>query len=116
MSHESLNKKSLRNKHFIFYFFSKKTKMAKKMYSHNEKELYHGTGYDTYEAICQQNFDFRLNGKNATMYGQGSYFAKNASYSNNYAVADPSGKRYMFIAQVLVGQYTEVEFDLLYRS
>lgn len=89
--------------------------MAKKEYSHNEKELYHGTGHDTCEAICQQNFDFRLNGKNATVYGQGSYFAKNASYSNFYAVADPSGKQYIFIAQVLVGRYVKVEFGLLYQ-
>ena len=73
----------------------------------NEKRLFHGTSPDTVEAICKQNFDWRLHGKNATMYGEGSYFALNASYSDAYAKEDANSCRFMFVAKVLVGSYTE---------
>ena len=55
------------------------------------------------EAICKQNFDWRLHGKNATKYGEGSYFAVNSSYSDAYAKADISSSKFMFVARVLVG-------------
>ena len=89
------------------FLFSKKKKMEKK-YSANEKFLYHGTSYDTADAICFQNFDFRLCGKNATSYGKGAYFSTSASYSHNYSKPDSENCYYMFIAQVLVGRYTVV--------
>ena len=72
-----------------------------------EKQLFHGTSPEAVTAICKQNFDWRLHGKNATMYGEGSYFAVNASYSHNYAKADTDSCRYMFLADVLVGSYTK---------
>ncbi|XP_070560801.1 zinc finger CCCH-type antiviral protein 1-like [Ptychodera flava] len=73
-----------------------------------ENYLFHGTEEDTVAKICKQNFDFRVAGKNATMYGHGSYFARDAKYSDNYTRNDASGltERYMFLAQVLVGRYT----------
>ena len=73
----------------------------------NERRLFHGTSPETVEAICKQNFDWRLHGKNATMYGQGSYFALNSSYSDAYAKEDAHSFRFMFIAKVLVGSYTK---------
>ena len=73
----------------------------------NEKKLFHGTSPDTVEAICKQNFDWRLHGKNATKYGEGSYFAVNASYSHSYAKRDGNMSQFMFLATVLVGSYTE---------
>ena len=73
----------------------------------NEKQLFHGTSPETVEAICKQNFDWRLHGKNATMYGEGSYFAVNASYSDKYAKRDSNLSQFMFLAKVLVGSYTE---------
>ena len=72
----------------------------------NEKRLFHGTSPDAVEAICKQNFDWRLHGKNATVYGEGSYFAKNASYSHAYAKKDVNSSQFMFLALVLVGSYT----------
>ncbi len=72
----------------------------------NEKRLFHGTSPDTVEAICKQNFDWRLHGKNATVYGEGSYFALNSSYSDAYAKEDANSYRFMFVAKVLVGSYT----------
>ena len=38
------------------------------------------------------------------VYGQGAYFSTNASYSHNYAIPNaPTGERYMFVVDVLVG-------------
>lgn len=74
----------------------------------NEKTLFHGTdSFETCKGICTNNFDFRLSGKNGTVYGEGAYFAKEAKYSNNYTKSGESDKRYMFLAKVLVGSYTK---------
>jgi len=40
-----------------------------------------------------------------TKYGQGTYFARDASYSCHYARIGDAGGRYMYLARVLVGQY-----------
>ena len=76
--------------------------------SANEKWLYHGSIPTVIKDICVQNLDWRLCGLNATAYGKGSYFALNASYSHKYAKSDSEGCQYMFLAQVLVGQFTQV--------
>ena len=41
------------------------------------------------------------------MYGNGVYFARDASYSarSNYSPADFTGQRYMYLTRVLVGEY-----------
>ncbi|XP_068694759.1 zinc finger CCCH-type antiviral protein 1-like isoform X2 [Montipora foliosa] len=75
----------------------------------NEKQLFHGTSPNAVEAICKQNFDWRLHGKNATKYGEGSYFALNSSYSDSYASQDDNSSQFMFVAKVLVGSYTKGE-------
>ena len=72
----------------------------------NEKRLFHGTSPSAVEAICKQNFDWRLHGKNATKYGEGSYFALNSCYSDAYATQDDNSSKFMFVAKVLVGSYT----------
>lgn len=71
-----------------------------------ERYLFHGTQSNHIEAIFNQNFDPRVSGKNATAYGKGSYFAKDASYSHGYAPASPEGHHFMFLAKVLVGRTT----------
>ena len=38
-------------------------------------------------------------------FGQGTYFARDASYSLRYAMAGDGGRRYMYLVRVLVGQY-----------
>ena len=73
----------------------------------NERQLFHGTNPEIVEAICKQNFDWRLHGKNATVYGEGSYFALKSSYSDRYAKEDSKGSKFMFVAKVLVGSYTK---------
>ncbi|KAL8222063.1 UNVERIFIED_CONTAM: hypothetical protein K2H54_074867 [Gekko kuhli] len=71
----------------------------------DEKLLFHGTTRNHVEAICQQNFDWRICGIHGTAYGKGSYFARDASYSDNYCKLDLVSKT-MFLARVLVGEFT----------
>ena len=47
------------------------------------------------------------------MYGQGCYFARDASYSNQYASADPQGVKRMYVVRVLTGEYTIGEYHML---
>lgn len=72
----------------------------------NEKYLFHGTDESLIEAICEQNFDWRMCGVHGTAYGKGSYFARDASYSDRYARAKGSLNKIMFVALILVGEYT----------
>ncbi|CAC5392789.1 PARP7S [Mytilus coruscus] len=74
----------------------------------DERNLFHGTeSLDVCHGICTNSFDFRTSGKNATLYGEGSYFARDARYSHNYTSASNEGGRYMFRAKVLVGNFTQ---------
>ncbi|CAH3138354.1 unnamed protein product [Pocillopora meandrina] len=81
-----------------------KRKLKAKGYGQIEKLLFHGTSSDVVDAICKQNFDHRLRGKHGTKYGKGSYFAVDASYSNNYSGLGGDKTRFMFLAKVLTGE------------
>ena len=85
---------------------------------HNAVEmlLYHGTSYEVADAICFQNFDFRLCGKHATVYGKGTYFSTSARYSHRYTTPDSNGHYYMFLAKVLVGRYAQVNVILFLNN
>ncbi|XP_062860334.1 protein mono-ADP-ribosyltransferase PARP12-like [Trichomycterus rosablanca] len=72
----------------------------------NERLLFHGTSESLIDAICDQNFDWRICGKHGTLYGKGSYFARDASYSDGYSQSVNSTMKKMFVARVLVGHYT----------
>ncbi|KAI1888560.1 hypothetical protein AGOR_G00186430 [Albula goreensis] len=72
-----------------------------------ERHLFHGTTEDSAKEICQNNFDPRVSGKNGVVYGQGSYFARDASYSDKYAhISGDKSSKHMFLAKVLVGKMT----------
>ncbi|KAL7982318.1 hypothetical protein Chor_009916 [Crotalus horridus] len=71
----------------------------------DERSLFHGTSKNHVDAICQQNFDWRICGVHGTAYGKGSYFARDAAYSDNYSGVNSSIK-IMFLAKVLVGDFT----------
>ncbi|XP_056373926.1 protein mono-ADP-ribosyltransferase PARP12-like isoform X2 [Hyla sarda] len=76
----------------------------------NEKRLFHSTEDKNIDAICYQNFDWRLCGAHGNRYGEGSYFARDASYSHEFSTL-LSGLQFkkirmMFVARVLVGDYT----------
>ncbi|KPP56433.1 hypothetical protein Z043_125948, partial [Scleropages formosus] len=72
----------------------------------NERHLFHGTSQDVVEGICKHNFDPRVCGKHATMFGQGSYFARKAVYSHNFSKRSAKGVHCMFLAKVLTGRFT----------
>ncbi|XP_030646594.1 protein mono-ADP-ribosyltransferase PARP12-like [Chanos chanos] len=72
----------------------------------DERLLFHGTDQALVDAICEQNFDWRICGTHGTVYGKGSYFARDASYSHHYVHTDSSTKT-MFVARVLVGRFTK---------
>ncbi|XP_036800718.1 protein mono-ADP-ribosyltransferase PARP12 isoform X2 [Oncorhynchus mykiss] len=84
----------------------KRDLMKKNNGGKNSKELhlFHGTDPKHVDAICRDNFDWRLCGTNGTTYGEGSYFARDAKYSHCFT--SHSGVRSMFVCQVLVGDYT----------
>ncbi|TKS73181.1 Poly [ADP-ribose] polymerase 12 [Collichthys lucidus] len=73
----------------------------------NQQYLFHGTDHSLIEAICEQNFDWRMCGVHGTAYGKGSYFARDASYSDRYSSIKHSVNKVMFVALVLVGEYTK---------
>nr|XP_060634103.1 zinc finger CCCH-type antiviral protein 1-like [Anolis sagrei ordinatus] len=70
----------------------------------DERLLFHGTNTNNIKAICNDNFDWRICGTNGTVFGKGSYFARDARYSHNYCQRDEKIK-VMFVAQVLVGNF-----------
>ncbi|XP_007466677.1 PREDICTED: poly [ADP-ribose] polymerase 12 [Lipotes vexillifer] len=70
----------------------------------DERQLFHGTSTDFVDAICQQNFDWRVSGLHGTSYGKGSYFARDAAYSHHYSKTDTKSHT-MFLARVLVGEF-----------
>ena len=63
--------------------------------------------FDPMIHCCQQfadNILIHLFTGNA--YGDGVYFAKDASYSKTYSKPGPNGDCFMYLARVLVGKYT----------
>ncbi|XP_048196283.1 protein mono-ADP-ribosyltransferase PARP12 [Perognathus longimembris pacificus] len=70
----------------------------------DERQLFHGTSANFVDAICQQNFDWRVCGLHGTSYGKGSYFARDSAYSHHYSKSDTNTYT-MFLARVLVGNY-----------
>jgi len=71
----------------------------------DKKWLFHGTDQDTVGKIIEMGFNRSFAGKNAVRYGKGVYFARDASYSDNYAAQDSQGIRRMFLCRVVVGQW-----------
>ena len=83
--------------------FSKQRMAVKNRGDVNEKELFHGTRSTPPEKIfkSEHGFDFRFASKR--MWGEGTYFAINAQYSNNYAYSVGDTKQ-MILAKVLTGE------------
>ncbi|XP_034142622.1 protein mono-ADP-ribosyltransferase PARP14 isoform X2 [Esox lucius] len=72
----------------------------------NELNLYHGTTKEICQKINTCGFNRSFCGRNATVYGDGTYFAKEMWYSchDTYSSQDASGQKYMYRARVLVGK------------
>lgn len=80
-----------------------------------KKWLFHGTNIEVRDKICQQGFNRSFCGKNATFYGKGVYFARDAKYSAHptYAVPDRNGFQYLMACRVVVGEYCRGKKDAL---
>ncbi|KAM6167669.1 protein mono-ADP-ribosyltransferase PARP12 isoform 1-T1 [Erethizon dorsatum] len=78
----------------------------------DERQLFHGTATSFVDAICQQNFDWRMCGLHGTSYGKGSYFARDAAYSHHYSKSD-THIQMMFLARVLVGDFVRGNLSLV---
>ncbi|KAG7364268.1 taurine ABC transporter periplasmic ligand binding protein [Nitzschia inconspicua] len=77
--------------------------------------LWHGTNREVLDKILAQGFNRSFAGKNATMYGKGVYFARDASYSayERYSTPDNQGTQYMLACRVVVGEYCLGKKDAL---
>lgn len=74
------------------------------------KRLFHGTRANAPEVIYQSDsgLDSRLG---TGMWGNGTYYALNASYSLGYAHAAADGTSEMFLCEVLVGDFIKLPSD-----
>ncbi|CDQ74854.1 unnamed protein product [Oncorhynchus mykiss] len=74
-----------------------------------ERTLYHGTSETSVKEICVHGFNRSFCGKNATVYGQGVYFALNSALSvqDQYSPPNADGHKFVFVTKVLTGDYTQ---------
>uniref|UniRef100_A0A6P8QTN9 Poly [ADP-ribose] polymerase n=1 Tax=Geotrypetes seraphini TaxID=260995 RepID=A0A6P8QTN9_GEOSA len=79
-----------------------------------ERRLYHGTSEASSREICHYGFNRSFCGKNATLYGQGAYFAAKSvmSVQDFYSPRSPEGNKYIFVVKVLTGDFTAGSPDL----
>lgn len=90
------------------YQLKKKQLDSKNKHQNNEKLLFHGTGADSIEQINEHGFNRSYAGTHAAMFGKGSYFAVDPAYSaRGYATPDAKGHKRMYLARVLVGDFTQ---------
>jgi hypothetical protein len=77
--------------------------------------LFHGCPSDVVPKILQQGFNRSFCGKNATLYGKGVYFARDASYSTFplYCAPDAQGVQTIFLVRAVVGQWSKGVKDAL---
>ncbi|KAM9010019.1 protein mono-ADP-ribosyltransferase PARP14 [Ara ararauna] len=89
------------------YQIKKMSVCTKNRNKNNEKLLFHGTAASSLHTINYNGFDRGYAGKNAASIGNGTYFAVDACYSaqDTYSRPDANGRKYMYLARVLTGQY-----------
>ncbi|XP_054985336.1 protein mono-ADP-ribosyltransferase PARP14 isoform X2 [Sorex araneus] len=97
------------------YQVQKKTMTAKNGNRRNETQLFRGTDEESVPLVNMNGFNCSHAEKNAALYGKGTYFAVNASYSadDTYSKPDAKGKKYMYYVRVLTGIYTSGNSSLI---
>ncbi|CAE7714579.1 PARP15 [Symbiodinium sp. KB8] len=71
----------------------------------NEYLLFHGCSSEAATKIKEQGFDAQREAEGGAMFGQGTYFAQNASKSDFYAFPDYfNSERCVLVARVLLGE------------
>ncbi|NXG59232.1 PAR14 polymerase, partial [Hemiprocne comata] len=99
----------VQNPYFWKVYQIKKREMDNKNGNrNNEKLLFHGTSQESLTLINNRGFNRSYAGMHAANYGNGTYFAVDAAYSAHdiYSKPDANGKKYMYMARVLVGEYS----------
>uniref|UniRef100_A0A674PIM8 Poly [ADP-ribose] polymerase n=1 Tax=Takifugu rubripes TaxID=31033 RepID=A0A674PIM8_TAKRU len=87
----------------------KKRNMEQKNgHQNNERILFHGTSEETIATINANGFNRSYAGKNAALYGNGTYFAVSAQYSADdlYSTPNQNGDKHMYLCRVLTGDHT----------
>ncbi|NWW54856.1 PAR14 polymerase, partial [Pedionomus torquatus] len=100
----------IQNPYFWKAYQIKKREMDNKNgHTNNERLLFHGTNKESLTLINNYGFNRSYAGMHAASFGNGTYFAVQASYSANdtYSKPDVDGKKYMYLARVLVGEYAQ---------
>ena len=73
--------------------------------------LFHGTTESACKSIIESDvagFQPLLAGEaTGAVWGDGTYFARDAKYSDDYACTLPSGQKQMLVAEVVVGRWTK---------
>ena len=74
------------------------------------KWLFHGTNIETARKVAARGFNRSYAGANATLFGKGTYFARDSGYSyqDRYAAPDDCGHKYIFLCRVAVGAFCKV--------
>ncbi|XP_060752895.1 uncharacterized protein parp10 [Tachysurus vachellii] len=104
----------LTNRLLYSQYLLKKADMEQKVRSDVERMLYHGTSESSVKEICIHGFNRSFCGKNATAYGQGVYFAVKSAYSfsDTYSPPNADGHKFIFVAKVLTGDFTQGKHDM----
>ncbi|XP_063049641.1 protein mono-ADP-ribosyltransferase PARP14-like, partial [Engraulis encrasicolus] len=89
------------------YMIKKDEYDQKNKHSNNEKRLFHGTKAEAINKINNHGFNRSFAGTHSALYGNGTYFAVDPQYSSRYCPADAKGEKRMYLARVLVGDYTK---------
>ncbi|XP_047461663.1 protein mono-ADP-ribosyltransferase PARP10 [Mugil cephalus] len=91
------------------YKLKKASVLQRSTFPQVERTLYHGTSETSVKEICIHGFNRSFCGKNATVYGQGVYFAVNShlSVQDQYSPPNADGYKFIFVSKVLTGDYTK---------
>ena len=77
------------------------------------RRVFHGCPSDVVPKILQQGFNRSFCGANATLYGKGVYFARDASYSTYplYCKPDAQGVQTCFLVRAVIGDWCKAKRD-----
>ncbi|XP_048033781.1 protein mono-ADP-ribosyltransferase PARP14-like [Megalobrama amblycephala] len=90
------------------YMIKKEELEDKNQHKNIEKRLFHGTGPNKTDQINHHGFNRSYAGTHGAMYGNGTYFAVDPRYSaQGYSKPDVNGHKRMYLARVLVGDFTQ---------
>uniref|UniRef100_UPI0009B308B4 poly [ADP-ribose] polymerase 10 n=1 Tax=Monopterus albus TaxID=43700 RepID=UPI0009B308B4 len=91
------------------YKLKKASILKRATYPDVERRLYHGTSENSVKEIYIHGFNRSFCGKNATVYGQGVYFAVNSALSvqDQYSPPNADGHKFIFVSRVLTGDFTK---------